>query len=159
MRFAKSASPQICRPSTCTFDRLVRRVCIVLTSRTFAQLMGKKGEAALPLVAYACTCAFSLMQPCRSRAWRKTETMSTWRELNPEFSQGESALSMYFVILGKIQYSRQDVEVVVYEAKTWVCEVALWTPWVHQGEMVALMDSELLSLHSGTFREVMAQHH
>jgi len=75
------------------------------------------------------------------------------------FSPGESALSMYFVILGKIQYSRQDVEVVVYEAKTWVCEVALWTPWVHQGEMVALMDSELLSLHSGTFREVMAQHH
>eukprot|EP00971_Amphidinium_carterae_P150904 2992393-Amphidinium_carterae.2 len=32
MSFAKPASPQICRPSTCTFDCLVRRVCIVLTS-------------------------------------------------------------------------------------------------------------------------------
>mmetsp|Transcript_26484 Transcript_26484/g.61779 ORF Transcript_26484/g.61779 Transcript_26484/m.61779 type:complete len:775 (+) Transcript_26484:120-2444(+) len=76
------------------------------------------------------------------------------------FSPGETALQMYFVILGKLVYARADErEITNFAANTYFCEVALWTNWVHQGDMNALMDSELLALDSGGFRQVMAQHH
>jgi len=78
------------------------------------------------------------------------------------FSLGETAHSMYFVKSGEMRYTRlQDDHTWEREELTrahWSCEAVLWTSWVHQGNMRANIDSELLAVNSLKLQEVCLQH-
>jgi len=76
------------------------------------------------------------------------------------FGPGEICGSMYFVVSGALTYSEEHINNKdQVEAGTWFCEAVLWTPWVHQGTMSSNVESELLSLDSAKFREVMSKFH
>jgi len=83
--------------------------------------------------------------------------LSTGDEL---FTPGQIAHAMYFVVEGYLTYSLNRIERQENLQKgDNVCEAVLWTPWVHQGTTIANVESELLSLDSGKFREVVGKFH
>lgn len=70
------------------------------------------------------------------------------------FSRGEAAKCMYFVLSGCLEY----VQTINYNHSShellpghWACEMCLWTPWEHRGQMRAATSTSLLCLDSGAF--------
>lgn len=85
------------------------------------------------------------------------------------FSAGEACLQMYFVANGNLQYtinqqrdsdSRRALEVVrrMLYGGQWLSEAALWTSWVHRGELRVVLDSLLLALDASGFARVISSH-
>merc|ERR1712216_458081 len=66
--------------------------------------------------------------------------------------------SMYFVISGTLVYTTIDKSGIMIQEKQSFCEAVLWTPWVFQGRMAAVDDSELVGMDARKFHAVMAQH-
>merc|ERR1712110_1091585 len=73
------------------------------------------------------------------------------------FSPGETAQSMYFNYRGQLVYTLGDTPTVVND-NSHFCEIVLWTPWVYQGKMESVLESELLSLGSQDFQRVANEH-
>lgn len=85
------------------------------------------------------------------------------------FSAGEPCLQMYFVANGNLQYTinqqrdadpRRIPEVVrrMLYGGQWLSEAALWTSWVHRGELRVVTDSLLLALDASGFARVISSH-
>lgn len=85
------------------------------------------------------------------------------------FSTGEPCLQMYFVANGNLQYTinqqrdadpRRIPEVVrrMLYGGQWLSEAALWTSWVHRGELRVVTDSLLLALDAAGFARVISSH-
>lgn len=79
----------------------------------------------------------------------------------PLFSPSQEARHMYFLTVGELVYSLQrgfQLETRTISPFCGFCEAVLWTPWVFHGEAVALRPSELLSLCSYKFYNVLLEH-
>ncbi|OLP94221.1 Potassium voltage-gated channel subfamily H member 6 [Symbiodinium microadriaticum] len=75
------------------------------------------------------------------------------------FNGGEEAQHMYFLCSGEGDY--WHVESKTFHslgAEQWFCEAVLWTPWVHQGRVRAKSETELISLSSLKFRDVLSEY-
>jgi len=81
------------------------------------------------------------------------------------FVAGQIAHAMYFVVNGELNYAmkhfpnQKDVDSNVVTQKHFFVEAVLWTPWVHQGRMKALMESDLLAIDSKQFAEEVGKFH
>lgn len=71
------------------------------------------------------------------------------------FHCGEAAKKMYFVEEGKLAYLREKYEMALFEVAEWCCEIILWSPWVHRGDMHARTDCTILALDPEHFQEVV----
>jgi len=106
-------------------------------------------------------------------------SISLEREL---FQAGDIADSMYFVVVGtlnyyrnahylfrsqktqalspmqsqgrRIQLSQFEPEAVISRGQ-WLCEPVLWTMWRHAGSLVAASNSELFAIHADKFRQLL----
>lgn len=72
------------------------------------------------------------------------------------FTYGQQASHMHLVVSGEVGYIKRinDAESAAV-TDDWLCEPILWVPWGHVGAAHALMSSELVSVTSATFIEVM----
>jgi len=76
------------------------------------------------------------------------------------FTPGQIAHAMYFVVSGQLTYSQNHIDnIQILQTGSHFCEAVIWTPWVHQGTLVADVESELLAVDSGKFREVVGRFH
>jgi len=87
------------------------------------------------------------------------------------FFAGEQCSQMYFVANGNLQYTmsqprEQDArrpQDAAYLRRTlssgqWLSEAALWTSWVHRGELRVITDSFLFALDASGFARVISSH-
>ncbi|CAJ1363588.1 unnamed protein product [Effrenium voratum] len=85
------------------------------------------------------------------------------------FTVGESCSMMYLIINGKAQYAAQlppprdspagtagtQVRKTLNSGQ-WLSEAALWTGWVHRGELHTLSDCVFFGLEAGRFARVIS---
>eukprot|EP00747_Dinoflagellata_sp_TGD_P124721 gnl/TRDRNA2_/TRDRNA2_174043_c4_seq4.p1 gnl/TRDRNA2_/TRDRNA2_174043_c4~~gnl/TRDRNA2_/TRDRNA2_174043_c4_seq4.p1 ORF type:complete len:252 (-),score=42.09 gnl/TRDRNA2_/TRDRNA2_174043_c4_seq4:105-860(-) len=72
------------------------------------------------------------------------------------FSTGETAKSMYFVDRGKLLYNQPSTaESSTVAVGSWVCEMVLWTPWVHNGSLYSTTEASLIVLDARTFHDIV----
>eukprot|EP00439_Symbiodinium_sp_Y106_P030075 s4345_g3.t1 len=82
------------------------------------------------------------------------------------FNGGEEAQHMYFLCSGGLTDFVREGDYWHVESRTfhslgaeqWFCEAVLWTPWVHQGRVRAKSETELISLSSAKFRDVLSEY-
>jgi len=78
------------------------------------------------------------------------------------FTTGETATRMFFVGNGAIIYSRETVDMseaaTVLKTGQWICEMAIWLHWVHQGELRAASHGSIVALDAEGFASATAQH-
>jgi len=87
------------------------------------------------------------------------------------FTVGESCSTMYMIVNGRTQYSAQlpasrdapagsaGTQVrKVLQSGQWLSEAALWTGWVHRGEMRTLCECFFLGLDAAKFAKVISSH-
>jgi len=76
------------------------------------------------------------------------------------FGAGDEAKKMFFVKSGKLDYTTMDRTSLnpPPRVREWISEALLWTSWRHQGDLLAMIESELISLDPGQFVEVMNVH-
>jgi len=73
------------------------------------------------------------------------------------FTDGEAPLRprMYFVMSGTLSYADgTDNESLLAstDSSSWICELALWFPWTHQGTLRATSNCELLALDAANLQ-------
>lgn len=77
------------------------------------------------------------------------------------FVPNEIATHVYFVVEGKLRYSKVDafgIESIeqVDRAEDWIAEPVLWTPtWVHLGTLMAVSEAALVLIDGATFGHVI----
>lgn len=76
------------------------------------------------------------------------------------FGAGDEAKKMYFVKSGTLDYTTMDRTTLKPgpQPKEWLSEALLWTSWRHQGDLLAMIESELISVDPNQFEEVMSVH-
>lgn len=101
---------------------------------------------------YSVLCQKTMQGVCHHALSRVTivegETLFAENEVAPN-------PTMYFVLSGKVVFVRGYRECTPVTCPAYLCEPALWTPWFHQGTLVAKKDSVLLSLSAEKFQEVV----
>jgi len=73
------------------------------------------------------------------------------------FPLGGQATKMFFMLSGTMEYVHHmsdGIHTTVHGGER-ICEVVLWSPWEHQGRMLATASTELLVLDSAKFRAVV----
>lgn len=73
------------------------------------------------------------------------------------FADGEVTANpeMYFVVSGQVVFVKGHKLCTPLSYPKFLCEAALWTPWFHQGTLVAKQDSALLAVSVEKFQEVV----
>lgn len=73
------------------------------------------------------------------------------------FQAGETPKEsrMFFIMSGKLTYSWCGASWPAQHGE-YVCEAALWTSWVHTGDMIAAKDSNVLEIKVDVFRQQMS---
>eukprot|EP00747_Dinoflagellata_sp_TGD_P080637 gnl/TRDRNA2_/TRDRNA2_160980_c1_seq2.p1 gnl/TRDRNA2_/TRDRNA2_160980_c1~~gnl/TRDRNA2_/TRDRNA2_160980_c1_seq2.p1 ORF type:complete len:364 (+),score=69.17 gnl/TRDRNA2_/TRDRNA2_160980_c1_seq2:96-1187(+) len=82
------------------------------------------------------------------------------------FITGQASENMFFLLNGFMVYTQHPPYCKSEEANMptgvkegdWCCEPALWTLWVHRGEMQAETDCSLLSLNTAKFLSIARSH-
>merc|ERR1712224_328299 len=85
------------------------------------------------------------------------------------FLAGDPCSRMYFVVSGQLQYTsyeRPGTRRAPEEAQSqrmlcsgdWLCEAALWTSWVHRGDLRVVSDCLLFALDASGFARVVSGH-
>lgn len=81
------------------------------------------------------------------------------------FVAGALGFEAYFLISGLIRYTQDPESSVVKQVKpflvrpnTWMCEMALWTKWVHVGTAVTLAESEILVINADAILNAVPKH-
>jgi len=72
------------------------------------------------------------------------------------FTRGTTATKMYFIVSGLLDYLHEGSHKLLEEGN-WACEVVLWIPWVHLGNLTAIRFSELFALDAGIFQKTIPQ--
>jgi len=89
-----------------------------------------------------------------------------WRNLARDdvlFFPNETATHLYFVVEGKLLYSKVDPSGLesteeVDRAEDWVAEPVLWTPtWIHLGTCVAVSEAALVLIDGATFGNIIGR--
>lgn len=79
------------------------------------------------------------------------------------FSPGEIPIhpKVYFIKTGLLQYVHLSGEEMRVVPKMWVCEAALWTNWIHRGQLTAITDCRLFALDCKKFQDISSsfEHH
>jgi len=63
---------------------------------------------------------------------------------------------MFFVMAGSMIYEFGAGTIDV-PAGTWVCEAAVWVPWLHTGDLYAVSTTSVLALDAAKFQEITAK--
>jgi len=72
------------------------------------------------------------------------------------FFNAEISSSMYFVSSGDLVYMRDNCDYTVNVGReAWLCEVSLWTPWVHLGDLHATTECDMVCIDAPKFGETM----
>jgi len=75
------------------------------------------------------------------------------------FSTGEVARSMSFCGAGRFQYAHTAPDGVESATSVsqgqWVCEIVLWAPWQHRGQLRSSAESSIISLDAEIFHNVV----
>lgn len=81
------------------------------------------------------------------------------------FSAGETCSRMYVVVSGHTQYTFQPRDGAgppqvrrALHGGQWLSEAALWTGWVHRGELRSVTDCLLFGLDASAFARVISSH-
>jgi len=130
----------------------------MLPRTMYMQVMVELYDQALyvhPLFAWFGSKSVTVLQEICSMALEEVNLCSS----DVLFNAGQSASSMYFAIEGTLQYRMGNLPTITIRPTTAFCEAVLWTPWVHQGSMSTLEESELLCVVSSKFQEVVSRHH
>lgn len=70
------------------------------------------------------------------------------------FVEDVACTRMHIVVRGKLTYDRDDIEGRVVLPKDWLCEQALWVPWLSRGSaQVADIQCELLTVENESFAQ------
>jgi len=79
------------------------------------------------------------------------------------FSLGEipSQPKVYFIKTGLLQYVSLSGKEIQVTPKMWACEAALWTNWIHRGQLTAITDCRLYALDCKRFQDIASsfEHH
>mmetsp|Transcript_113051 Transcript_113051/g.292319 ORF Transcript_113051/g.292319 Transcript_113051/m.292319 type:complete len:789 (+) Transcript_113051:134-2500(+) len=72
------------------------------------------------------------------------------------FSAGEAPKfpKMFFIVSGQMRYKTHRLEDTIVDAGAWACEAALWTKWVHMGDLEAMTECHVLALDALLFQQV-----
>eukprot|EP00928_Gymnodinium_smaydae_P008467 TRINITY_DN13083_c0_g8_i1.p1 TRINITY_DN13083_c0_g8~~TRINITY_DN13083_c0_g8_i1.p1 ORF type:complete len:720 (+),score=148.81 TRINITY_DN13083_c0_g8_i1:273-2432(+) len=89
------------------------------------------------------------------------------------FYEGESAKNMLVVQAGRLTYCCSNTlsvskttdnktvseghAVIPVDHGSWICEMVLWTEWVHRGQLRALEECELIKVEADQFSQVVRQ--
>ena len=73
-------------------------------------------------------------------------------EVDSSNSGAESLFTETSSISEEAELSKIEVK-----PKAWLCEPALWTTWVHKGDLVAFTESDIVAIHTGKFGEVVQE--
>uniref|UniRef100_A0A7S4UQ32 Ion transport domain-containing protein n=1 Tax=Alexandrium monilatum TaxID=311494 RepID=A0A7S4UQ32_9DINO len=81
-----------------------------------------------------------------------------WKEF--VFGAGDEASRAFFVKSGQLGYTRMDGTTLDPPPQTKECisEALLWTQWRHQGDLLSMIESELISVDPNQFTQVMCIH-
>eukprot|EP00439_Symbiodinium_sp_Y106_P021659 s711_g2.t1 len=71
------------------------------------------------------------------------------------FCMGDWATGAYFTHSGSLKYHDDDEEPHPVAEHQWVSEMALWTPWIHMGDLIAEDVSRLVVLNVEAFCKVV----
>jgi len=80
------------------------------------------------------------------------------------FTCGEQARRVVFVSSGALEYTLGEVtdspqhgeaHGEVLRENKWVCEAVLWTPWLHLGDLLAVTESQIVSVDAASFSEAV----
>lgn len=71
------------------------------------------------------------------------------------FCMGDWATGAYFTHSGSLKYHDDDEEAHPVAEHQWVSEMALWTPWLHMGDLIAEDVSRLVVLNVEAFCKVV----
>uniref|UniRef100_A0A7R9ZVQ3 Ion transport domain-containing protein n=1 Tax=Pyrodinium bahamense TaxID=73915 RepID=A0A7R9ZVQ3_9DINO len=84
----------------------------------------------------------------------------SYAEREVVFGAGDEAKKVYFVKGGSLDYKLMDRTVLrpPPRPKEWISEALLWTAWRHRGDLVALIESELILVDPAQFVSVMNLH-
>merc|ERR1719282_318308 len=84
------------------------------------------------------------------------------------FPSGSTCKKMYFLAAGSLFYQRpakvktlSDIpvpRVVTVEKGQWFTEAALWVDWVNRGSMIALIESDVITIDATKFCQVSSSH-
>jgi len=76
------------------------------------------------------------------------------------FYAGDPCSRMYFVVSGQLQYTTYEIQAQrMLRTGEWLSEAALWTSWVHRGELrVVVSDCLLFALDASGFARVVSSH-
>mmetsp|Transcript_68994 Transcript_68994/g.128867 ORF Transcript_68994/g.128867 Transcript_68994/m.128867 type:complete len:852 (-) Transcript_68994:196-2751(-) len=76
------------------------------------------------------------------------------------FNLGHKAQTMHFITFGVVSYrpAWEDGRSTRLTNGQWCCEPSLWMVWQHVGRAHAVVESELLDLSAGKFRDVVMEH-
>jgi len=89
-----------------------------------------------------------------------------WRNLARDdflFFPNETATHLYFVVEGKLLYSKVDASGLesteeVDRAEDWVAEPVLWTPtWIHLGTLRAISEADLVLIDGARFGDIIGR--
>lgn len=113
-----------------------------------------------PLLEQLCDLATRMMM----RVCREAISSSNLTADDCVFYKGTVSTHMVFVVAGRLQY-RRTVPVeglmqtdVSADLQEWICEVALWSTWVHLGSLKATTDCNLIRISAHHFGAVARQH-
>jgi len=90
----------------------------------------------------------------------------SWRNLARDdflFFPNETATHLYFVIEGKLLYTKVDASgsettEQVDRAEDWVAEPVLWTPtWIHLGTLRAISEADLVLIDGAIFGDIIGR--
>lgn len=82
------------------------------------------------------------------------------------FLSDQECSFLYIITRGLMMYNHKGGELATRnlikahpncEYAPWFCEASLWTKWIHRGRMVAGIESELITLDSSKFSEIISK--
>merc|ERR1712012_455507 len=93
------------------------------------------------------------------RLCRVALKLHCYAEKEVAFSAGDEAKKMYFIKTGALEYAQLNNPIGFdLQNKEWLSEAVLFTNWRHRGNLLAMTESELLSVDPEQFMTVMSVH-
>jgi len=101
----------------------------------------------------------SAMPAVMHRLCRVALKLHCYAEKEMAFSAGDEAKKMYFIKTGALEYTQLNNPIGFdLQNKEWLSEAVLFTTWRHRGNLLAMTESELLSVDPEQFMIVMSVH-
>jgi len=74
------------------------------------------------------------------------------------FTSGAIAKGMYMIVTGEVDYKYRGSRTHQRGGEgDWLSEAALWCPWTHRGDCMAIQDTKMIAIDHNAFGEVIAK--